>query len=130
MDFLGKSFFVEEFNGLTSLSKIDFEKASFWVRMFNLSLACMNQIVGFQSGSSMGTVEEVDTDEEGVGWGEYLRVKIKMDLSKPLFRGRMLKLQGGESVWIAFQYECLPKFCFHCEAIRHGTVGCVRRPGS
>jgi hypothetical protein len=40
----------------------------------------------------MGTVEEVDTDEEGVGWGEFLHVRIIIDLTKPLARGRVINL--------------------------------------
>jgi hypothetical protein len=44
----------------------------------------MYQTVGWQIGASVGVVEEVDVDEVGVGWGEYLRVRILLDLSKPL----------------------------------------------
>ena len=43
-------------------------------------------------GETVGRVEMVETDSRGVGWGESLRVKIQLDLSKPLSRGRMLKL--------------------------------------
>jgi hypothetical protein len=71
----------------------------------------------------------VETDEEGVGWGEHLRVKIQIDISKPLSRGRILKIQG-DPVWIAFQYERLPKFCFHCGVIRHGPSGCLTKKAS
>lgn len=71
-------------------------------------------------------MEEVDTDADGVGWGEFLRVKIKIDLSNPLSRGRILKLQG-ESTWIVFRYERLPKYCFQCGVIRHGRGGCEKR---
>jgi hypothetical protein len=74
--FEGNLFSVEDFDGLSSPTKIDFDQAVFWVRMFNLPLACMGKDVGFQIGSTMGMVEEVDTDEEGVGWGKFLRVRI------------------------------------------------------
>jgi hypothetical protein len=52
--------------------------------------------VGFQIGASMGVDEEVEAVEDGVGWGEFLRVRIKLDLSKPLPKGRMLKLKTGQ----------------------------------
>jgi hypothetical protein len=58
----------------------------------------------------VGLVEEVDVDETGIGWGEYFRVLIILDLSKPL-RGRVLKLQN-KSISLAFQYEKIPKFYF------------------
>jgi hypothetical protein len=71
-------------------------------------------------------VEEVETDVDGIGWGEYLRVRITLDLSKPLAQVRLLKIKGV-STWIAFQYERLPKFCFLCGVIRHGIRGCLGR---
>lgn len=85
--------------------------------------------MGIQIGSSVGQVEDVKTEEDGVGWGEYLRVKIRLDLSKPLARGRVLNLNGSTTL-IAFQYERLPKFCFQCGVIRHGAAGCFSRRGN
>ncbi|GLT72800.1 hypothetical protein SLA2020_447040 [Shorea laevis] len=116
---------MEDFNGLIPPTQLEFEKVAFWVRMYNLPLACMGTDIGFKIGSSVGMVEEVDTNEDGVGWGEYLRVRIILDITKPLARGRILKLQGNP-VWIAFQYEKIPKFCFRCGIIRHGAEGCLR----
>jgi hypothetical protein len=34
-------FVIEEFDGLSSLSDIDFDKVVFWVRIYNLPLVCM-----------------------------------------------------------------------------------------
>ena len=58
--------------------------------------------------------------------GEFLRVKIKIDLYKPLIRGRMLKFDG-KSTLIGFKYERLPKFYYHCGVICHGVEGCLKR---
>ncbi|XP_059436749.1 uncharacterized protein LOC132169801 [Corylus avellana] len=93
--FEGSLFAVEDFDGVTPPAEIEFDKVSFWVRMINLPLACMCKEVGFQIGASVGSVEEVDTDEQDIGWGEYLRVKIRIDLKKPLSRGRILKSWEG-----------------------------------
>jgi hypothetical protein len=51
----------------TAPSAIPFRKAFFWVRMKNLPLACMGREVGFKIGSSVGEVEEVDADMDGIG---------------------------------------------------------------
>jgi hypothetical protein len=37
--------------------------------MFNLPLACMSKEMGIRIKSTVGKVEEVDVDEEGVGKG-------------------------------------------------------------
>lgn len=56
--------------------------------MYNLPLACMGKDVGLQIGAFVGLVEEMDVNELGIGWGEFLRVHILLDLLKPLSRGR------------------------------------------
>lgn len=99
---------------------------AFWVRMYNLLLTCIGKDIGYQIGSSVGVVEEVETAKDGVGWGEFLRVKIILDPAKHLSRGRILKLQG-KLVWIAFQYEKIPKFCFRCDVICHDAARCLSR---
>jgi hypothetical protein len=121
--FEGSLFLLEDFDGLSRPSSFKFDRAAFWVRMIDLPLACMNQATGRRIGESVGIVEAVDTGPDGIGWGESLRVKIVMELEKPLARGRMLKVQG-KSMWIAFQYERLPRFCFNCGVIIHGKLGC------
>jgi hypothetical protein len=114
---------LAEFDGLTPPAKINFNHDSFLVRMYNLPLACMGRNTGQKIGESVGVVEEVDIYDEEAGWGEYLRVKIKIDLHKPLARGRMLHLQN-QSTWVAFQYEKLPKLCYQCGVVMHDRVGC------
>jgi hypothetical protein len=107
---------------------MDFENVSFWTRMFILPLSCMSAAMGHQIGKSVGIVEDVETEDDGVGWGTYLRVKIRLDIAKPLPRGRVLKINGSDT-WVAFQYERLPKFCYHCGVIKHGVAGCLSRKG-
>jgi hypothetical protein len=119
-------FIIEDFDGLSSTSNFTFEKAAFWVRMFDLPLACMGLEIGRKIGATVGVVEAMDMDSRGIGWGEHLRVKILMDITKPLPRGRKINIEGKSS-WIHFQYERLPKFCFHCGAIAHSKTGCSRK---
>jgi hypothetical protein len=124
---------LAEFDGFTPPVEIQFEHVSFWVRMYNLPLACMGKEAGEKIGASVGVMEEVDVHDTELGWGEYLKVKIRVDLTTPLARGRMLHV-AGRSIWIAFKYEKLPKFCFKCGVILHGRRGCAnegnrRSPG-
>jgi hypothetical protein len=114
---------LADFDGLTPPEELNFDYASFWIRMYNLPLACMGKSIGEKIGSFVGLVEEVDVQEEAAGWGEYLRVKVSIELSKPLARGRMLHIPG-RSIWVAFKYEKLPKFCYTCGLIYHGKQGC------
>jgi hypothetical protein len=126
--FGGSLFVTEDYDGRAQPTDFLFDKAAFWVRMINLPLACMSEVVGRKIGETLGSVEVVDTKANGMGWGEHLRVKICLDLTKPLQRGRKLNIEG-KSVWITFRYERLPKFCFQCGVICHGKIGCPKRNG-
>lgn len=119
-------FLVEDFDGRSSPSEFTFDKASFWVRMMNLPLACMGRKVGFKIGASIRTVMEVNIDKDGIGWGECLHVKIMIDLYKLLSCGRMLKFKGKSSL-IGFKYKCLQKLCFQCGVICYGVEDCQKR---
>jgi hypothetical protein len=99
---------VEEFDGYTSPSKLNFDTTAFWIRMYDLPLMCMGREMGFKLGSTIGKVEEVKTNDDGVGWGEYLRVRVHLNLFKPIPRGQVLMLKN-QSIWVAFQYERVPK---------------------
>ena len=125
--FEGNLFSVAKFDGGTPPSYLIFEKTAFWVRMYNLPLVCMGKQAGFQIEASIGMVEEVDADEEGMGWGEFLQVRIQLDLTKPLPRGHVLKYKGKAS-WVVFKYERLSRFCFQCKTIKYGPLGCLQRP--
>jgi hypothetical protein len=119
----GNLFSVEDYDGVTPPNKIAFESVTLWVRMFNLPLSCMVKDVGYQIGSTMGKVEEVETDEDGIGWGKFLRVRIKIKFLRPIPRGQRVKLKGN-SERISFQYERLPRICLNCRVIKHGSGGC------
>lgn len=92
-------FVMKAFHGYTPLSKMSFDDAVLWVQFHNLPLFGMLRECGERLGSSLGVVEEVEVDEDDVGWGRFLRVKILLNLKKPLARGRTITLQGLKT-WI------------------------------
>lgn len=47
-----------------------------------------------------------------------------LDLCKPLLHGLMVNI-GGITTWVTYKYERLPKFCFSCGLILHGSSGCI-----
>lgn len=52
--FDGHLFALADYDGFTPPSQLEFDKAAFWVRMYNLPLACMGKQVGHMIGESVG----------------------------------------------------------------------------
>lgn len=63
-----------------------------WLQLHDLPFGCMNVDGREQFGVSLGRVKEVDVDTSGNGWGQAPRVKVEIDITKPLMRGRMPNL--------------------------------------
>ena len=47
-------------------------------------------------GSTLGEVISVDALESGRAWGTCVRVRVKIDITKPLCWGRMVRLSGSD----------------------------------
>jgi hypothetical protein len=58
-----------------------------------MPLLCMTKGIAVKIGESLGRLEEVDLAGDGAGWGRCLRIRVEIDLTKPLERGRALKLE-------------------------------------
>ncbi|MBA0730113.1 hypothetical protein Golax_023351 [Gossypium laxum] len=52
--------------------------------------------------------------------GEFCRLRIQLNVQKPLRRGIFVSTGNGNKCWIPFKYEKLPTFCFGCGKLGHG----------
>lgn len=102
---------INELDGNTLPSQMKFSMSPFWVQVHDMPLVCMTKGIG------------VNVAGDGAGWGRCLRIRVSIDITKPLDRGRALDL-GRNSSWVTFKYEKLPLFCFNCGCIVHGDQGC------
>ena len=62
-------------------------------------------------GESIGTVIK-SADPLEMRGGTFMQVRVRVDVSQPLCRGRKTELEDGTEGWVAFQYERLPNLCF------------------
>lgn len=56
--------------------------------------------------------------------GDYCRIRVDLNVTKPLRRGVFVSLESQGKVWLAFKYENLPTFCFCCGHMGHGVAEC------
>ncbi|XP_038716189.1 uncharacterized protein At4g02000-like [Tripterygium wilfordii] len=116
---------LKEYNGNLRPCDVVFEEMPLWVRFCNLPFKMMNEKVGLQLGAAVGRIEKVDLDRNGCGWGKYLRVRIHIDITKPLKRVVMVTgEEGGAAIRVGVQYERLPNFCYMCGKLGHVDHDC------
>ena len=51
---------------------------------------------------------DVDVPKSGVQWGKFLRVRVLINATKQLVRGKKITIEGGENRWVSFKFERLP----------------------
>ena len=81
-------------------------------------------------GASLGEVLEVDVTDSGIQWGKCLRVRVSLDVSRKLIRGKRILGEEGEDWWVRFKYERLPNFCYRCGLLEHDLKDCTQKDGA
>uniref|UniRef100_A0A2N9G189 CCHC-type domain-containing protein n=1 Tax=Fagus sylvatica TaxID=28930 RepID=A0A2N9G189_FAGSY len=121
----------EALKGDMKPDEVSFKYAAFWIRIFNLPIKSMVKEVGEDIERAIGQHIEVDVLENGLAWGHYLRIRVNIDITKPLLRGKILVFDEGAPFWVDFRYEHLPIFCYRCGVLGHGMNECLygRRSG-
>lgn len=76
-------------------------------------------------GNYVGEFIKSDPTNINGGWKLYSRIRIKMDLRKPIKRRMKVKRAGGDWSWAHFKYERLSSFCFVCGLFGHQERDCA-----
>ena len=101
-----------------------FTKALFWVQVHNILVRFMNTKV---AEGICDIVDEIQkstkvVDDDGI---YFMRVRVSIDITLPLCRGRVITMENGEKHWVNFKYERLPNFCFWCGRLNHSDKDCT-----
>ncbi|KAJ8451231.1 hypothetical protein Cgig2_014003 [Carnegiea gigantea] len=92
-------------------SKIVLEKALLWMHIYDLPFDSWAETVINMIGSKVGEVMEVDKED----YGTYVRVRLAMEITRPLRRGMKIKDESGGCIWVYFKYERLQICMGHSE---------------
>jgi hypothetical protein len=128
---------MADYDGTKTIDEISFTHIPIWVRVTKMPLGMMNQWYGEAIGNQVGEFLEMEKEEDGSVVGQFLRIKVKLDIGKPLMRGVTLcgedKDGGGKDIWCPLMYEFIPDFCYLCGIIGHTDKFCgneERRSGT
>lgn len=87
-----------------------------------MPLGSMNTDIGNQIGAGIEDVMEIDTSNSGCAWGQFLCMKVHINISEPLIRSRLMNFDD-KILWLPVKYERLPYLCFHYGVIKHKGEG-------
>lgn len=75
-------------------------------------------------GEFAGQVVEVAYDPTKPQTKEYVRVKVRFDVSKPLRKSKIVNLPKGGTVTILYDYERIHRRCYTCQRLIHEHEKC------
>lgn len=85
---------LEEPTANKRIPDMEFKEVAFWIRLMNLPIGYRSKAVAEKIGNSLGTFLEFDEDKEQTSWGISMKLRLRIDTSKPLKIGFMLKAPG------------------------------------
>ncbi|WCJ34873.1 nucleic acid binding zinc ion binding [Euphorbia peplus] len=103
-----------------------FTKGDFWMYVYDLPSGFMSEHVAVTIGSYVGEFIEADANNFTGTYRTYMKIRVRMDVTRPLKRKMLLGVDEENMFWVNFKYERLPTFCFHCGLIGHADKFCER----
>ena len=91
---------LQRFNGDLSPSKVIFQHSSFWIRVFNVHILSINRTIGIHIANEIGTPPLVDAPKSSLAWGPFLRIRVDIDITKPLMKGKIVHIEDVEEGWV------------------------------
>ena len=117
---------MKQFTNDVSPENVTFQRSPFWIRVFNIPIKSMNATVGNYIANEIGIPLLVDAPKSGLAWGPFLRIRVDVDITKPLMRGKMIQIEGMEKGWVQFKYERLPIYYYRCGILGHQERECQK----
>jgi hypothetical protein len=78
---------VADMDQTKTLDEIEFVHVPIWFQVSKLPLGMMNFSTAEAIGDEISCFIEADTDDGNVAVGRFLRIKVRIDIRKPLMRG-------------------------------------------
>ncbi|WJX70880.1 hypothetical protein P8452_54940 [Trifolium repens] len=107
-----------------ALHDIQLFHVNFWVQIHNVPIGMMLEKVGKGLANYIGEFLEYDKNNNTSFWRNYMRVKVRFDVRKPLRVEKKISVIGGGGGIVKFKYEKLGLFCFVCGLVGHSESKC------
>lgn len=101
-------------------------KLPIWIEIYDLPFGYSTDMILEQIGNVIGSFIKSDQEMFHGYWRKFYRIRVALDIEKPLRRRLKFIKRDGEWVWINFRYERLHNFCFCCGVLGHTARLCAR----
>ncbi|XP_073035368.1 uncharacterized protein [Primulina eburnea] len=105
-------------------TQVPLNLVSFWVQIYDLPVGYMSESIGQQLGNSVGQFLSYDSTNNSSFWRSYMRIRVAIDVRKPLLRRKKISKPDGVGFVVNFKYERLASFCFVCGLLGHTERFC------
>lgn len=102
---------------------VPLNKIPFWVQVQNLPMGHRSEVVARALGSAIGEYLGWDSHDRS-RLGGSLRVRVNVDVSRPLLRSKVLARGAKAPLRVVFKYERLSAYCFRCGVLTHQIREC------
>lgn len=95
-----------------------------WVQVYDIPRGLLSENILRSVGASIGKFIRMDTNTLDGAWKPFARIRVMINVEKPLKRRLKIKREGDSWNWINFKYERLGTFCFVCGILGHSERDC------
>ncbi|XP_030970995.1 uncharacterized protein At4g02000-like [Quercus lobata] len=104
---------LQRFSQDTSLENLKLQESTFWIQVHNIPPNYLDRETAKEISTTAGQVVSTKDNAESGGEG-FIRVRVVVDVTQPICRGRVVTLENKKKTWVSFKYERLPNLCYWC----------------
>jgi 14-3-3 protein epsilon len=105
-------------------ASVELNHLDVWLQVYRLPFGFIQPKVGQAIGRFLGELKEYDN--RNTVHSTYMRLKVRIDVNKPLQQSWKVRANEGNYVQIIFKYEKLGVFCYLCGLLGHTDRNCPK----
>lgn len=124
---LGMLLIVERWSSLCTVGEVDLFRSPYWIQLHDLPLEGFSVKNVMRLGKSFGEVVVFeDPMSNGRMLRNFVRIKVMVDVNKPLISGFWIPRPNLSKIWIEARYERLQHFCHNCGLLGDYVRACKK----
>ncbi|KAM0822338.1 hypothetical protein ACQ4PT_007450 [Festuca glaucescens] len=122
--FRGWAVLIEDYDGKEDPEKMTFNGLHIWAQIHGIPELYRKTEVIDDLARRIGKTKEVQMSPKLFFEGNYVRLRVIIDVNKPLMRFVSLMVEGEGRKRLAVKYEKIPFFCKRCGLLGHDHEEC------